>query len=67
MNKTEQAAFIKSYMRNMSHLPEEKAAAFVARWFTEDVDDYDTEYYNLVDAMGIWSDAQQFNNQGESK
>lgn len=65
MNQEEQAAFVTAYRRHIKNLPEDHIKEFVAKWFGEELVNYEVEQYPLVDALYMWQRAKEYYKQNQ--
>jgi hypothetical protein len=65
MTKTEQAAFVKAYGQNVAHHSDVYVADFVARYVAGEDIDYSHEQISIIDALGMWHCAIQYQLQNQ--
>jgi hypothetical protein len=68
MKIEEQKAFVKAYSNNVASVPADRVEDFVKRYTTTENVEYSGDYTSIVDALGMWSDAidWQIKNQPQS-
>ena len=57
MKIEEQKAFVKAYSNNVASVPADRVEDFVKRYTTTENVEYSGDYTSIVDALGMWSDA----------
>ena len=61
MKPHEIEAFLEAYSNNVASLPNDLVRDFVTRYESGEDIDYCGEYTGVMDALGIWHDAIQWN------
>jgi hypothetical protein len=57
MKPEEQAAFVEAYGRQVAMIGDKYVADFVRRYYEGDDVEYEQDYANIVDALGMWNEA----------
>jgi hypothetical protein len=65
MTKIEQQAFVVAYSDNVGHLPADQVADFVARYNAGENIKYISEHTGIMDALGMWHCAIQYQLQNQ--
>jgi hypothetical protein len=56
MKPEEQAAFVEAYGRQVAMIGDKYVADFVRRYYEGDDVEYEQDYANIVDALGMWNE-----------
>ena len=65
MNTNERKAFIKAYLLNVGYAPREYVEDFLTKLESGAEPEYDENYSNVADALGVWNSALYFANKRE--
>ena len=61
MDAIEKKAFVSAYSDNVANVPADRVEDFVTRYYSSENVEYSNDYTSIVDALGIWSDAIDWN------
>jgi hypothetical protein len=60
MTPFEQAAFVDAYCANVGDVPRDRVEAFVDMWDSGKDIPYSEDYTSIMDALGLWHSAIQY-------
>ncbi len=60
MTPQEQHAFVEAYSRNVADVPDDRVAKFVESYANGEDMDYSCDYTSIMDALGMWNSAIEF-------
>lgn len=67
MNYFEREAFIKAYLLNVGYAPRNYVEGFLDQLESGVEPEYDENYSNVADALGVWREAVEFANKQKGK